>query len=470
MDDRKGFNYPKFIKNVAVIAIPVALQNLLTSTGSMVDTMMIARLGETVVGAVGLCAQYATLMISGYWGFVASGLLFISQYWGAQDEEGICRSYGLMLTCIMTVAALFASGALFAPRAIMRLYTDNEAIREIGVRYLKVVGFAYPLQLMSISASTLLRATERVRIPLYAAIASVFTNIFLNWVFIYGNLGCPAMGVEGAALATICASALNLAIIFAGCLVIRYQFIFRVRAHFRWARDKVRLFFSRCYPILLNEVFLGIGNMTINVVLGRQSTPVIAAVAVMRTLEGLIIGFFSGFASASSVLVGKDVGAGRLESAYSKAVRLIPLCVATIAVAGIFINIFRPRMATAMSLTGEAWDIANYIMMMFTIVAVIRMGNWCMNDTFRASGDAVTGTVLELVFMYAMVIPAVCIAGLKLRVSIYVLFPLIYCDEPVRFVIMALHLRSGRWIRPVTKQGIKSLADFRFRGGRRKGR
>ena len=143
---------------------------------------------------------------------------------------------------------------------------------------------------------------------------------------------------------------------------------------------------------------------------------------------------------------------------------------ATIAVAGVFINIFRPAIATAMSLTGDARDIANYIIMVFTVVAVIRMGNWCMNDTFRVSGDAVTGTVLELVFMYVMVIPAVCIAGLKLRVSIFVLFPLIYCDEPVRFVIMSLHLGSGRWIRPVTKQGMDSLADFRFRGRRRKGR
>ncbi|MBQ4281784.1 MAG: MATE family efflux transporter, partial [Spirochaetales bacterium] len=81
----------------------MALQNLLSTTGTMVDTMMIARLGENTVGAVGLCAQYSNLMLAGYWGFVGGGTLFISQYWGAQDEEGICRSYGLIWTCIMTV-------------------------------------------------------------------------------------------------------------------------------------------------------------------------------------------------------------------------------------------------------------------------------------------------------------------------------------------------------------------------------
>ena len=142
---------------------------------------------------------------------------------------------------------------------------------------------------------------------------------------------------------------------------------------------------------------------------------------------------------------------------------LIPLCVGTIAVAGGAIIMFRFRIAGAMSLTGEAYSIAGYIIMAFSLIAIIRMGNWCMNDTFRASGDAVTGTVLELAFMYAMVVPVVCLAGLKFKVPIYVLFPLIYCDEPVRFVIMGLHLRSGKWIRPVTPQGIAQLEDFRRR-------
>ena len=462
------FDWKTFIKGVALIAIPVALQNLLSTTGTMVDTMMIARLGENTVGAVGLCAQYSNLMLAGYWGFVGGGTLFISQYWGAQDEEGICRSYGLIWTCIMTVGLIFSGLALFAPQLIMRLYTDKLAIQEIGISYLKIVGFAYPLKLFSIAASTLLRATERVRIPLYAAMASVFTNIFLNWVLIYGNLGCPALGVRGAAIATVCAAAVNLAIIFIVCLIIKYPYIFRFRAHFRWVGPKVREFFIRCFPIILNEVFLGIGNMTVNVVLGRQSEQTIAALAVFRTLEGLIIGFFAGFSSASSVLVGKDVGAGKLDDAYEKAKRLIPLCVLTIAVAGLLINLFKPQFLRIMSLSGQSFEIASYIIFVFTIVAVIRMGNWCMNDTYRASGDAVTGTVLEIVFMYLMVIPAVCIAGLKMKVSIYVLFPIVYCDEIIRFVIMFVHLHSGRWIRPVTDLGKAQLQDFRLaRGGRR---
>ncbi|MGN1249689.1 MAG: MATE family efflux transporter, partial [Candidatus Spyradocola sp.] len=206
MEQKKRFQWGAFIRAVAVIAVPVALQNLLTTTGSMVDTMMIAPLGATTVGAVGLCAQFSSLMFSGYWGFVGGGMLFFSQYWGAKDDDGINRSYGITLTCMMCVAAIFTSLALLAPGWVMSVYTDKQAIGQIGVKYLRVVGFAYPLQILSMAMSALLRSTERVRIPFYAAIASVATNIALNWVFIYGKLGLPEMGVQGAALATVCAA------------------------------------------------------------------------------------------------------------------------------------------------------------------------------------------------------------------------------------------------------------------------
>ena len=175
----KRFNWPSFLRRVAVIAVPVALQNLLSTTGSMVDTMMIASLGKTEVGAVGLCAQFSSLMFSGYWGFVGGGMLFFSQYWGAKDDDGINRSYGLTLTCMMAVGMTFGLLAVLFPEGIMRLYTDKAAIQAIGVQYLRIAGFAYPLMVLSMAMAALLRCTERVRIPLYGSIASVCTNIIL---------------------------------------------------------------------------------------------------------------------------------------------------------------------------------------------------------------------------------------------------------------------------------------------------
>lgn len=463
MRRRSGFAWKDFLKRVAVIAIPVALQNLLTTTGSMVDTMMIAPLGETTVGAIGLCAQFTSLMFSGYWGFVGGGMLFFAQYYGAKDDDGIDRSYGITLACMMTVAAVFAALALLAPGWVMRVYTDKTAIQEIGVKYLRIVGFAYPLQIFSMAMSALLRSTERVRIPFYAAIASVLTNIALNWVFIYGRLGLPAMGVQGAALATVCAALVNATVILLLAKAQQYPYLFHFSRHFRWTRAAWGLYLQRCFPIICNEVMIGVANMIINMVLGRQSEQAIAATAVFRTLEGLVIGFFSGFSNAASVLVGACVGSGELETAYERAKRLVLLCGSCIfIVCAALLAVHRPLL-TAMSLSGESFRIGFGMLMIYCVAAVIRMCNWTQNDTYRSAGDATTGTVLEIVFMYALVLPCVCLSGLYFKAPYLLIFACCYIDEPIRFVLMQRHMYSGRWVRPVTPEGQAALPAFRQR-------
>ena len=459
------FLWGPFLKKLAAIAIPVALQNLLTTTASMVDTMMVAPLGELSVGALGLCAQFSSLLFSGYWGFVGGGMLFFSQYWGAGDEEGLERSYGMTWVCMMTVATVFGCLAIFAPETVMRVYTDKQTIRDIGVQYLRIEGFAYIMQVFSMAMSSLLRATERVRIPMAASIASVGTNLVLNWVFIYGHLGSPAMGIRGAALATTCAAAVNLLAIYGMSRLTKYPYLFRVRGHFRWTRRHLREYFLKCFPIICNEVLIGVGNMLINVTLGRQPEEVIAAIAVFRTLEGLIIGFFAGFSNAASILVGTCVGAGELDTAYERAKRLIYLCSGFILAVGLGVLTLHRPILTGMSLSGASFRAGRRLLSIYVAVSVIRMGNWIQNDTYRASGDAVTGTVLEIVFMYAMVLPCVLVSGFVLKLPYWAIFLCCYIDEPIRYVLMQRHFYSGRWIRPVTDQGKAALAAFRARRG-----
>lgn len=468
MKNKKKFLWGQFIRSVAVIAVPVALQNLLTTTGSMVDTVMIAPLGETTVGAVGLCAQFTSLMFSGYWGFVGGGMLFFAQYWGAKDDDGIERSYGLTLTCMMCVAAVFTALALLAPEWVMSVYTDKASIQEVGARYLRMVGFAYPLQIFSMAMSALLRSTERVRIPFYAAIASVGTNILLNWMLIYGKFGLPAMGVQGAALGTVFAAAVNAIVILLLARKQGYPYLFRISKHFKWNREILAEYFRKCFPILCNEILIGVGNMVINMVLGRQPEEAIAAIAVFRTLEGLVIGFFAGFSNSSSVLVGKSVGAGNLDEAYERAKRLVPLCGSCILIVIALLLAVHKPLLSAMSLSGESYRLGLGLLCIYAVVGVIRMCNWTMNDTYRSAGDATTGTVLEIAFMYLMVLPCVTISGLWLHAPFLVIFACCFVDEPVRFTLMLRHLFSGRWVRPVTPAGQDALPAFRAEHTRRK--
>ena len=449
------------MRRVAVIAIPVAMQNLLTTTGSMVDTMMIASLGNAEVGAVGLCAPVASLMFRGYWGFVGGGMLFFSQFWGAKDDDGINRSYGLTLTCMMTVGFAFGLFAVLFPDAVMRLYTDKTAIQAIGVEYLSIVGFAYPLMVLSMAMSALLRCTDRVRIPLYGSIASVLTNIFLNWVLIFGRLGLPAMGVRGAALATVIAQAVNIAVILTLARRSGHRYLLAIRRHFRWSRALVRSYLYKCFPIICNEVLIGVGNMGINIVLGRQPEEAIAALAVFRTLEGLVIGFFAGFSNAASVLVGTEVGAGHPDTAFARAWRLVYMCQAFIGLLGAALIALHTPILTLMGMSGESFRLAFGMLAIYAGFALIRMGNWTQNDTFRAAGDATTGTVLEILFMWLMVLPLVWLTGMVWHAPTLLVFTCCYVDEPIRYVLMQRHLFKGTWIRPVTPDGTLALRAWK---------
>ena len=164
--NQKEFDWSYFLRHLAIIAIPVALQNLLTTTGSMVDTIMLASIGEKALGAVGLCAQFSSLMLACYWGFIGGGMLFFSQYWGAKDYDGITRSYGITLVFMLSVGLIFACLAIGAPEFVMGVYTDKPEIQKIGISYLRIVGFAYPLQVLAMAMSALLRSIEQVKIPL----------------------------------------------------------------------------------------------------------------------------------------------------------------------------------------------------------------------------------------------------------------------------------------------------------------
>ena len=459
------FDYRSFLKSVAAIAIPVALQNLLTTTGSMVDTMMIAPLGELTVGAVGLCAQFSSLMFSCYWGFVGGGMLFFAQYWGAKDEDGIDRAYETTLLFMMSVAAIFFCLGFFCPGLIMRFYTDKPDIQNVGIPYLRIAAFAYPLQIFSMAMCALLRSTDRVRVPLFGGIASVLTNIVLNAVLINGLFGLPAMGVRGAALATVIASAVNVLVILLLARRIRYPYLFRFLRHPRLKSIWMKTYLFKCFPIICNELLLGIGFTVCNIVLGRQSEEAIAALAVFRTLEGFIISFFTGFSNAASVLIGNGIGAGETRLAYERAKRLILICGSCIAVACAVLFLVHSPILSAMRLSGEAHKIGTTFVGIYCVAAVIRMCNWTQTDIFRAGGDAAFGTILEISFMYAVVMPAVLLSGIFLHLPVWVVFLSCYLDEPIRFTLMLIHTFSGKWIKPVTAAGVEGAkAFFKERG------
>lgn len=306
-----------------------------------------------------------------------------------------------------------------------------------------------------------------MRIPLYGSVCSVVTNVGMNWILINGKFGLPAMGVRGAALATVLSALVNAVVVFVLALCSGHSYLTAIRAHFRWTKEALTLYIRKCAPILANELLIGVGNMVINIVLGRQSENAIAATAVFRTFEGCIIGFFAGFSGAASILVGTEVGAGHLELAYQRAKRIVYLCAGCILGVGLIVLALHRPLLTLMNLSGEAYEICYRMLLIYCAAAVIRMSNWTQNDTYRASGDAAYGTILEIVFMYVMLLPGVLLTGFVFRSPFLVVFACCYSDEIIRFILMQRHMYSGRWVKPVTPEGKAALTEFRQRHDRK---
>lgn len=453
------------LREIAVIAIPVACQNLLSTTGSMVDTIMLATLGETTVSAVGMCSQFSSLFVFCYWGFVAGGTMFVTQYWGAGDQDGIRRSYGLSLCMLMSVGLLFGVLALGFPELVMGVYTDKPEIREIGIRYLRVVGFSFPMQGLIMALSMLLRSIERVRIPLVGGVVAVLSNCFFNYMLIFGKFGAPALGAVGAAVGTVVSSCLNLTVMVIAVLVFRIPFALELHRCFRWSRAFVREYFRRSSLIICNECGMGLGNTLVNVVLGRQSAPAIAAVAIFRTIESMVWAFFTGFSSAGSILVGKEVGAGEHETAQEKTafiVYLTSICIVLICLGMLAIHV---PLFTLLGLSGESFAICRTFWCIYCVAAFFRLGNWQHNDCFRSGGDALFGTVLEMSTMYLLMLPSVYLAHFVFHAPFFTIVLLMYCDEPLRYFFMQRHLYSRKWIQPVSDKGLATIGAFREKYG-----
>ena len=441
---KQGIDWKVFFKAVIAIALPIAFQNLLGTTASMVDTIMIGSEGELAVAAVGICSQISSLFFSSYFGFAGGALLFFAQYWGASNEKGINRTFGVSFVFMLLVSLIFCAVAVLKPDFLLGIYTDKQNIIDVGVNYIRIVGFAYPLQVIGVLISFLMRSTERVKAPLICSIVGLVVNFVLNWLLIYGRFGLPKMGPAGAAVGTLASAAVNLMMLLIFLLKGKSKVTLKIRDMFRWEDGFLGSYLRKCFPIICNELLYGVGQMLINIVIGHQDESAIAAMAAFRVIEGFVFAFFGGLADAGSVVVGKEVGAGRHMKAYQYAKGFAVLCPSitfVIVLIGLFVN------QLLLGLFGLGSQAMEY-------------GKYMINTNFRAGGEAVYGTVVEISCLFIISVPATWIAGMILHLPFLAVFAFVYTDEILRLIFETRYMRSGKWIKPVTEAGQAALPQF----------
>lgn len=433
------------------IAIPLTLQNLLFSSFTLIDTVMVGRLGDLPLAAVGMAGKWSWFLNIVLFGCTSGAAVFIAQYFGAGDHKGIHRTYGLMSILALAASLVFAGCALLIPEVVVGMFTsDPQAIATASV-YLRCIAVSYPFQAMAKSAGTLLQSTQRVIIPFVGAACSVVTNVVLNALLIFGLCGFPAMGVAGAAIASAVAAVVNCAVIYALALSRNTMMRAPLKEMLAINRSFVREYVRIGAPAMFNETIWALSILIYSAIFGHMSTEAYASITVVKSIEDLSCVAIFGMCSACAVMIGSYVGQGDYERAKACARYHILLVTVFSVVIGAALILLREAI---MSLFGVSQvvraDSMAVIMIYGAEMALRNIPLMLVVGTFRAGGDTKYGLIVDSISAYLIGIPVTAFAGLVLHLSVPATYAIMYCvEDGLKSVIYGRHFFSGKWIKPV---------------------
>lgn len=441
-----------FWKTLISLALPIAFQNLLSSSLAIVDNVMIGQLGDIAVAAVGEAAQVAFLINIFLFGLTSGGAVFAAQYWGSRNMEGIRRTYGLVLlscTALSTIAALLVSTF---PHVVLGWYTNSEAIISLGSEYLRVAAFSYIGIAINLSFCTILRSMEKVTLPVVANLISVLVNVFFNAVLIFGLWGFPKLGVKGAAIATVIAAFVNPLVIFAVSFCKRYVLRSSLREMFRFPAGFVKHFFSISFPVFFNEAMWALGVAGVNMVFGRMGESNIAALTIARTVENLAFVLVVGLCNACSVLIGKNIGRGHFDTAKLYARRFTLIVPFVCAVIGGIIVALRSPILSLFALSEEATATAMGLLFLYGLEMPLRnLPYLAIVGIFRAGGDTRTGLLYDMPCLWGIALPLTAVLGLVLKWDFLLVYLLmLLCEDIPKSILCVRHVLSNKWLRVIT--------------------
>lgn len=463
---RKYFCDAGFWRVALRLAIPIALQNLLISSFSLIDTLMVGQLGDVALSAVGMAGQWSWMLNIALFGVISGTSLYISQYWGVRDIDGIHRTYGIALTSAVLIATAFALSGLLIPGGIVSIFNRDPAIIDAGSAYLSIAALSYPAVAISNILSTVLRSTERVRLPLAVSGVTAVCNAVLNYTLIFGKFGLPAMGVRGAALATVISSWMGPLLLLLFSSFQKNILITSPARLFRFKRAQVGAFYRRAAPIILNESLWGLGTVIFNVIFSNLGYEYYAAVTIHKTFENIAFVLFVGFCNACCIMVGKSVGAGKVERAVMDSRRFAMIIPFVSLLAGAVIILLRAQLVSVFNMGGNISELtqrtAQTILLIYGLELPMRNIPYIMIvGIFRSGGDTTTGMRLDLFSQWLLSIPATFLAAFVLKLPFVVVYAIMYLFEDyVKSFLCLRHFLSDRWIHPVTEEGKQGYEKY----------
>lgn len=449
------------------LALPIALQNVLTSSFVLIDTLMVSRLGDLTLSSVGMAGQWAWFASLLAFGLCSGMSVFVAQFWGVRDFKGIRRVYGMALLTGLLVSLAFWAVAFFAPAWVIGLFNEDPQVIIQGSRYLKIACWSYPATALTLIMSTVLRNTERVKLPLAVSAMTTVANAVCNYGLIFGKFGLPEMGVAGAALATCISAWLGPVLILAISLKQKNLLVGRVRELFAFGLENLGRFYKKALPVMLNEGLWAFGVLTVNMIFSNMGYEYYAGMTIFKTINDIAFAFCAGLGNACVIMVGKSVGQGKIKRALTDAWRftvLVPLAALTL---GILVTVFREPLvylfATGDTLSPVTLNAAYLIIIFCSLESFLRNIPYVqVVGVFRSGGDTLAGMLMDLGSLWLISIPLTFVAATVWKLPFMGVLVVAYLAEDIPKAILCLwHFVSLRWLKPVTEEGRQGLAEYR---------
>lgn len=442
-----------FYKNVAKIAIPIALQGLITSGVNMMDTIMVGAVGETQLSAVSLANQFINIFHIFCMGIGMGASVLVARYFGMKDNSSLKKTITIMLRLCFAMALLFCCVTICFPEAIMRIYTNDAVIITYGIRYLKYSVISYYLLGLSLTCTIVLRNVDQVRIPLYTSIGAFFINIGANYVFIFGKCGFPKMDVAGAAIGTLIARIFEFSII-CGYLIFKDKKIgFRIKDIFIPVGNLWKEYIRISIPVLISDGILALGNNSVAMVIGRLGDGFVAANAVTAVTQQLSSVMTQGFSQAGAIVTGYTLGKGDVQKAHRQGYAFLGIGFFFGIVAATIIMLISGPIISAYNLSENTQNIARQLMLSISIIIIFQATNSIMTKgVLRGGGDTKMLMLTDNIFLWVASIPLGILAGFVFKLSPFWIYFALKFDQVLKAIWCIYRLRSGKWIKKIRSE------------------
>ena len=440
-----------FLRRLFALALPFILQNLMLALVAAADAFMLGMVDQNAMAAVSLATQVQfvqNMLLAA----IACGIgLLGAQYWGKRDKSAMEAIFGIGFrqTAALSVACFL--GCLLWPEALMHLFAHDDGLLKLGAAYLRIAAWSYLLTGTSQCYLAIMKVSDHPSLAAWISSGAVVLNIVLNAVFIFGWFGLPAMGVRGAALATVLSRVIELL----WCVVSSRGGTFirlRLKNIFTINRVLVADFWHYTLPIIGAYLIWGVGFTAYTAIMGHLGPDAAAANAVAAVVRDLICCASNGLCGATCIVVGNELGAGRLETGRLYGDRLMRLSFALGFASFLLVLALIPLLSAVMRLDAQAMS---YMKGMLAILAVYMIGRTVcaivINGIFSAGGDTLFDVVSLVVFMWGIALPCAFAGAFYFRLPVLAVYACTCLDEVGKVPWVVCHYRKYRWVKNITR-------------------